>query len=47
MDVATRKRVAIAAPRIDVCVELCASFAFLTVEQNVLHSQARVPLTIA
>ena len=48
------KRVAIAAPRIDVCVELAPRLkeAFPTVEQNVLHSQSeegykRVPLTIA
>lgn len=48
------KRVAIAAPRIDVCVELEPRLkeAFPTVEQNVLHSQSeegykRVPLTIA
>ena len=48
------KRVAIAAPRIDVCVELTPRLkeAFPTVEQNVLHSQSeegykRVPLTIA
>ena len=48
------KRVAIAAPRIDVCVELAPRLkeAFPAVEQNVLHSQSeegykRVPLTIA
>ena len=48
------KRVAIAAPRIDVCVELAPRLkeAFPTVEQNGLHSQSeegykRVPLTIA
>ena len=48
------KRVAIAAPRIDVCAELAPRLreAFPTVEQNVLHSQSeegykRVPLTIA
>ena len=48
------KRVAIAAPRIDVCVELAPRLkeAFPTIEQNVLHSQSeegykRVPLTIA
>ncbi len=48
------RRVAIAAPRIDVCVELAPRLkeAFPTVEQNVLHSQSeegykRVPLTIA
>ena len=48
------KRGAIAAPRIDVCVELAPRLkeAFPTVEQNVLHSQSeegykRVPLTIA
>ena len=48
------KRVAISAPRIDVCVELAPRLkeAFPTVEQNVLHSQSeegykRVPLTIA
>ena len=48
------KRVAIAAPRIDVCVELAPRLkeAFPTVEQNVLHSQSeegykRVSLTIA
>ena len=48
------KRVAIAAPRIDVCVELAPRLkeAFPTVEQNVLHSQSeesykRVPLSLA
>lgn len=48
------KRVAIAAPRIDVCVELAPRLkeAFPAVEQNVLHSQSdegykRVALTIA
>ena len=48
------KRVAIAAPRIDVCVELAPRLkeAFPAVEQNVLHSQSeegykRAPLTIA
>ena len=48
------KRVAIAAPRIDVCVEIAPRLkeAFPAVEQNVLHSQSeegykRVPLTIA
>lgn len=48
------KRVAVVAPRIDVCVELAPRLreAFPSVEQNVLHSQSgeqyrRVPLTIA